>query len=173
MSKKSKSDTAENITPMPEPVSAPQTPATLAQLRQAVTKLQAVEIVFEDQKFVIPVRRLTPAEDAQLDAIINVVVPPIIKGKVMEDDRPDITNEDYLKRKSAALIESRALALYWCVPMFSQEKPDLKNTNDIVAFVQSQLNNHILELLWRAVRDNGVSLAQLVNFTSPNASVGS
>jgi hypothetical protein len=129
-----------------------------------------VEIVFDNEKFTIEARRLTPAEDRAIDDIVAPVIPPIIKGKTPDDDRTDWTNADFIRRKAAAEVQARSLGLYMAVPGISAAKPGLVKHDEITAHVQSLFNEQILGLLWQAVRDGGVSKASLVNFTSPSAS---
>ena len=143
-----------------------QTPLTsLADLQALCSQKQRVEFVFNDQQCALEVRRLTPAEEAKIAEIIELVTPPVIKGRVPEEDRVDVTNPDYIKRKTDSAIKARAQALYWSVPCFSESKPGLTDLGDITTFVQGQLTESILDVLWKATRQGGVAMAELVNFT--------
>lgn len=119
----------------------------------------------DERSFTVTARRLRPKEEAELRNLIDVVVPPFIKGAKAEDDRPNFNDPDYILRKNQVENETRAMAIYWCVPIFSEEKPGLTNRKEICDFVNSKLNDTLLNVLFLAVREGGVSLAELVNFT--------
>jgi hypothetical protein len=146
-------------TPLPTPITS------LAQFQALCEVKKTVQIEFDGRLYAVEVRRLTPAEDAILENIIGAVTPPILRGKTLEEDRPNFSDPEYLKRKAAAEVEARSLALYWCVPMFSAGRPGLANHQEITQFIQSKLNATVLNVLWQAVRNGGVTLAELVNFT--------
>lgn len=153
--------------PAPSPVKS------LSELRAVIEKPIRLEMVFDNTKLTIEMRRLTPAEDTAIQEILDTVVPPIIPGKTPELDRPDYANLDYIRRKTAAEIEARSVALYWTVPIIRNEKPNLTNRREITEYVQSLMNAQVLTVLFSACRNGGVTLGELVNFTSSNPSVGS
>jgi hypothetical protein len=156
---------------MPKAVKPPAAPpkltvvTSLEQLQKECERNLKIEFDYDGKKFQMEARRLTPAQDAKLAEILDLIVPPMIRGKQMEDDRPDVTNLEFIQKKNQAAIIARALALYWCVPVFGAEKPGLEKREEIVAFIQSKLNDQILNILYNAIRQGGVTIAELVNFT--------
>jgi hypothetical protein len=152
-------------TPLSPPPEERKEIKSLAELQAECEKTIYVDVDYNRKPFRIPARRLRPSEDAALDDIINSVMPPMIRGKTMEDDRPDFQNPDYIKNRNRVEIEARALGLYWTVPLFADAQPGLTDRKQIVEFVQSKFNAQILSLLWQAIRDGGITLAELVNFT--------
>jgi hypothetical protein len=145
---------------------AKQTPLTsLADLQKLVSQRFSVDFVFNSEKCSLEVRRLTPAEEAKIAEIIELVTPSVIKGRTPEEDRVDLTNPKYIKEKTDAAIKARAQALYWSVPCFAEAKSGLTDLSDIASFVQGQLTESILDILWKATRQSSVALAELVNFT--------
>ena len=120
-----------------------------------------------EKTVILEARRLTPHESAAIDEILGAVIPPMIKGKTMEEDRPDYMNDDFRKARSKSQITSRALALYWAVGAFrmpSEGQPD-PTQEQIVNHVQGLLNSDLLDLIYQAVRGSGVRTASLVNFS--------
>jgi hypothetical protein len=138
--------------------------STLAGLRAICDQVKRVEFTLDGNQCELPVRRMRPNEEAVISEILSLVVPKITRGKTVEEDRAEYTDPLFIKAKAAAETEARALALYWCVPAFVQDKPDLKDKKEITDYVQGQLNEEVLQILWRAVRNGGVSVAELVNF---------
>lgn len=141
---------------------------TLAMLQQQCETKKEVQFTLDNIPYAVEVRTLTPDEDAQLEQILDAVVPPmrpVPGGKAGDAPMPDIANVEYQKKKSEAGLMVRALALYWAVPIFCQEKPGLTNGTDIKNFIQSKLNNAILDVLFAGVRNGRIGTASLVNFT--------
>jgi hypothetical protein len=151
----------------------PLTIKSLDELRGIVEKTVTVEVIFDGRPLAIEVRRLTPREDMIIQEILDVVVCPVIQGKTPEQDRPDYASLDYIRKKNQAEVEARALAIYWCVPILQQGRPGLTDRREITDYVQSLLNAQMLTVLFAAVRHGGVTLGELVNFTSTNPSPGS
>jgi hypothetical protein len=147
---------------------------SLDQLRQLHHPL-AVDIELEPtgQKIRIPIRRLTPAEESKIDEMLMSLMPPMIPGKTPEDDRPNLNDETYLKKKAKAEVEARCLSLYWAVPIFASSSPliDVKAIVDHVqeAASKANLSGAMLNALWSGVRNGGVRTADLVNFTSTSS----
>lgn len=163
---------ADTTTPIVDTIMAEAPPppairkiATLDELSAILDKPMTVEIDFMGQVIQIDCRRLTPAESAILSEIVDEAIPPVIKGKTMDDDRPDYDNPIFLKKKAQVAIEARAMGIYWCVPMFNQAKPGLTNRVEVTNFVQSKLNEGVLRALWQSISMAGVNRADLVNFT--------
>jgi len=140
------------------------TTATLAEMQAMCDKKLYIDITFSGKTFRVEARRLTPEEDAQLDQLLNTVIPAVLKGRTQEEDRMDVTNLEFIRKKGIVEIEARSLALYWCVPMFAVEKPGLKDRGEITAFIQTKLNSALLSTLFNGIRNGGVTLAELVNF---------
>lgn len=160
----------KNTPPQSKPAQSQNVIRSLADLRREVS--QTIQIQLElggpeasEKIVVIEARRLTPAESSAVDEILGAIVPPIIKGKTMEEDRPDYTNDDFRKARSKAQIASRSLALYWTIPAFKMEGDEAPTQEQIIKHVQGLLNSDLLDLLYQAVRGSGVRTASLVNFS--------
>ena len=145
----------------------------MEELQRACTQNRVVELQIGDTPFRVDVRPMTPHEDAQIQSLVASVAPPFIRGKTPEEDRPDYTQADFLRKKAVVEIEARALSLYWCVPLFKESKPGLQTKEQIADFIQQQFNSEILDILYVAVRKSGVVKAELVNFTSASGSTPS
>lgn len=148
---------------------------TLADLTKQLHEPVNVELVMGENKYMAIGRRTTPEEDRLLDLIEGSIVPPIIRGKTMEEDRPDYSNVKYLTDKANAANKTRAVAVYWCFPEIAAMRPDLKSYDDIQRFVnaESGLNSTVLNLLFMACKNPGVTIGSLVNFSSAGTSASS
>jgi hypothetical protein len=157
----------ENATPaeaQPNPATTPIT--SLKELNALIRKRMKVEFDFNGTKCALEMRRLTAAESSKISEILESVTPPLIKGKTMDDDRLDLTNASYIKAKNLAAIQARAQAVYWSYPEVSAGNPNLKDPVEIADYVQSQLTDPIVQILYNATQDNGIGgVAELVNFT--------
>ena len=155
------------VPPMPTPESLKPKPITnLADLEAYFTKRREVTLDVFGQQCVMQVRTLTPAEDAVISGIIDAVVPPVERGRTIEDDRPNFSDPAYLKRREAAFTEARALAIYWAVPAMSAGQPGMTDTSAIKIYIQgSKVSVQVLNALYNAIRGGGVQEATLVNFT--------
>jgi hypothetical protein len=138
---------------------------SLDQLQTVVEKKVRLEFEFAGAKYSTEFRRLTPSEEAIIDEMLASVLPPTIKGKTQDDDRVNFNDLDFVTRRAQIELQARSVALYWCVPMFSAAKPNLTKRDEIHTFIQSKLNAQILNMLWNAIRNGGVTVAELVNFT--------
>jgi hypothetical protein len=141
---------------------------SLALLQAQCEKKKAVHFTLDGLPYSIEVRTLLPEEDAQLDQLLDSVIPPMkaaTGAKPGDPMIPDIANPDYQKRKNDTYLTARALALYWAVPVFSAEKPGLKTATEITEFVQKKLTTQLLDILFNGVRNGRIELAALVNFT--------
>lgn len=145
------------------PVSQPLT--SLSEIQKLCAQTKRVEFTLDGKKCALEVRRLTPAEEARLAEIADSVTPPIIKGANPEQDRLDLTNAAYLKKKTEAALQARSQGLYWAIPAFQADKPNLTNLADIEKYIQGQLSEQLLDVLWKASRESGIAQADLVNFT--------
>ena len=140
--------------------------SSLSELQKFADLLTEVPISLNGNTFMVDVRRMRPEEEAKLAAILDAVTPPIKTGKTPEDDRIDFQNPAFIKAKATAEITARALALYWCVPLFGVEKPGLANQNEITEFVQSKLTNAVLNILYAETRNGGIRIPEMANFFS-------
>ena len=138
---------------------------SLAEIQKLCSNTRDVVFELNGRECRLPVRQLTPAEEARVSEVINSVMPSIIKGKTPDDDRVDYTNPEFIKRKNEAAVKGRALALYWAVPAFQEARPGLTDEKQITDYIQGQLNETVLNLLNQAAREGGVTLAEVVNFT--------
>lgn len=139
-------------------------------LQQACAVERRVEFVFENKPYVMRCRRLTPTEDAAVEHILNGALPPMKPGGKSGEWIPDFSNSEYVRAKTQLELIARAMAIYWTYPAFQKKSAGLKKQEEIFPFVQSWFNAEILTTLYQAVRNGGVTLAELVNFTSPNPS---
>lgn len=114
-------------------------------------------------------RRLTPAESYRVQLLMEVALPPakIEEGK----DEPvyDMGDPDYLKRKDAAMVQARAVAIWLGFPIFKStaEKAGAKvgNTVEITEFMQNRmLDPEIYDALFAALTRKEVQ--GYVGFTS-------
>jgi hypothetical protein len=149
--------------PKPQPTSSKV--SSLAELSAIVDKPLLIEFDWMGSLVQIEARRLRPAESAILSEMMDEAVPPVIKGRTMDEDRPDYGNVDFIKKKAQVGIEARAMALYWCVKMFSDAKPGLSNRKEITEFIQSQLSESVLRAMWNGVSHPVIEKSELVNFT--------
>ncbi len=140
-------------------------------LLQAVcSKEMEIEFVFDNRLYKMKCRRLTPTEDAAVEHILNEVVPPMREGKKPGEFLPALDDPKYAQAKAAVELKARSMALYWCVPAFAKKSPGLKEVAQIHPFVQTWFTHEVLNTLYQAVRNGGITMAELVNFTSPNPS---
>jgi hypothetical protein len=138
---------------------------SLAEIQKLSTARKKVEFKLGEQTCSLEMRTLTPAEEARISDIVDAVTPPLVKGNMPEQDRIDTTNSDYIKRKTAAAIQARSQALYWAYEAFQQAKPGLTDLGQVTEFVQGQLTEPILNVLWTDTRKGGIDFVELVNFT--------
>ena len=144
----------------------PKKVTTLTEMQSFADEFVSLPFMLNGHAIEVDVRRMRPDEDAQLAALLEGVMPPIKQGKTPEDDRIDFQNVEFLKRKSAAEITARALAIYWCVPIFNADKPNLVRHDEITSHVQSKMTNQILNLLYAETRSGGIRIPEQVNFFS-------
>lgn len=147
--------------PAPKPITS------LAELNALCQQKQKVEFDFNGSQCALEIRRLTPAEQSKIVEIVESVVPPIQKGRTPEEDRVDTFDATFRAKKAEAATKARSLALYWAVPAFREVKPDLRDPGEITNFIQGQLTEPILNVLWNATQQSGITgdVASLVNFT--------
>lgn len=139
-------------------------------LQSVCAKPLVVEFVYNQRVYKMDCRRLTPTEDAAVEHILNGALPPMKPGQKPGEWIPDFSNSEYVRAKTVCELQARAMAIYWAVPAFAKKQPGLKDVKDIFPFVQSWFSAEVLTTLYQAVRNGGVTLAELVNFTSPNPS---
>lgn len=140
---------------------------TLGEMRAVFERKIDLQFEFDGQQCEIEARRLSPAESARISDMLVVIVPPLVKGRTQDDDRFDVTNPDYVKKKSAAALQARAMGIYTCVPAIKADfdaKHPAAEVGAVTDFVQQLFNDQVLELIWSAVRDGGVKTAEIVNF---------
>lgn len=119
----------------------------------------------------IPCRRLTPREEATINAIEREVAPPkVIKGPKPDDDRIDYISPDYVARREEAARIMRAVTLYTACPVIAAGRPGLTDRRQILDHVESLFTTHILDLIHLTIRAGGIDVSERVNFTSPPAS---
>jgi hypothetical protein len=140
---------------------------SLSELNALCQQKQKVEFDFNGKKCALEMRRLTPAEQAKIAEVVEAVMPPIQKGRTPEEDRVNTLDPEYRKKKSDAALRGRSLALYWAVPAISSGRPGLTDQAEICSYVQGQLTEPILNLLWNATQESDIrgDVGSLVNFT--------
>ena len=143
---------------------------TFAEIHKLCNEVKNVELTLDERKCTIQFRRLTAAERQKLECITDEVMPPIIKGITPEQDRIEYTNSEFIKKKRISNAKARALAIYWCVPELRAMKPDLKEYDSIMDFVQSSFPEAVLVILEQSVSGSGITTAEMVNFTSSSGS---
>jgi hypothetical protein len=142
------------------------TPITsLKDLNALIQKRLKVEFDFNGTKCALEMRRLTAAESAKITEIIESVTPPVVKGRAPEEDRLDLTNAAYITKKNQAAIQARAMAIYWAFPGVAEGGPGLTDPGAVAEFVQRNLTEPVVDTLFTATRDDGVSAPELVNFS--------
>jgi hypothetical protein len=115
-------------------------------------------------------RRLTPAEEEKIASIGREIQPPLVKGRTPEEDRYDLANPVYQAKKSKAASMERALTIYEGCPIVKAGKPMLSDREAIWMYVQNLFSNTVLEILYLTIQQQGVKLAETVNFTLPPGS---
>lgn len=149
-----------------EPKKDKETPLTsLAEIQALAIQKQKCVFEFKGKSCELEVRSLTPAEEAAVAAIVEAVIPEVVKGPTPEQDRAKVNDAGFVKARAEAALKARAQAVYWAVPALRDAKPGLTDTGDIVQYIQGQLTESVIDMLWQATRKGGISLAELVNFT--------
>lgn len=147
---------------------APRKLATLADMQAVFEKAITIRFTFDGEECEIEAKRLSPAEAHKLEDMLAAAVPPLIKGKTTDDDRFDVSNPDYVRKKTLLGIQARAMGIYWGVPAIRREfdaKGGTAEVNAVTEFVQKLFNDQVLQLIWESVREGGVQKLELVGFT--------
>lgn len=154
---------------------------TLEDLQSACEELLDVKIVLPSKKGVqtmlVGVRMLRPAETEQLELILKEAHPPLQDvpqpdGSVRKEYIPDPKT---LEKAARLQKEARAMALWWCCPIFSASDEGQAivkrgaQRSEIVTFIQSKFTESILEKLYTITRAEEFDLEDRINFTSPLA----
>lgn len=128
-----------------------------------------VDFDYDGTPIRLKVRRLRPVEQHKLDLLRAPVVPPIIRGKTMEEDRPDLNDTNYRMAKATMEHTCRNLTIYWCCPAFHTleegGRPNLTDQQEIVDFVDGFFSHDILTLLADVAKSNPMSMGELVNLS--------
>ncbi len=153
---------------------------TLADMQAVFEKSITIQFTFDGAEYEIEAKRLSPAESHKLEEMLITAAPPLIKGKTADDDRFDVANPDYVRKKTLLSIQARAMGIYWSVPAIRRDfdakqvaatgsAANPPEVNAVTDFVQKLFNDQVLELIWQSVRDGGVQKLELVNFSSASA----
>jgi hypothetical protein len=145
-------------------------PRSFADIHRLCQEVKTIELTIDGQLCPVNFRRLNAAERLKLEEVTDSVMPPIIKGLTPEQDRIDYTNAKFIHDKREVNAKARSLALYWCVPDLQQMKPELKEHDAIRDFVQGSFPEEVLAELEKAVHGSGLSLAEVINFSSSSGS---
>ena len=164
---------AIGVMPPPEPKKEPKVVASLADLQSAVDEHFEIGIEYNGVPYVIKARRLRPFETAQLAEILTRPIPPVIRGDPTkpQTDRYDRDNPKYVKEEREAFQMARAIAVYRCIPVIAEGKPNLTDPRAITEYIQGNekekgvFNDAILSTFWNVLNDGGVRKAAYTNFT--------
>lgn len=153
----------------PPPVKARKL-ASLADMQAVFEKTITLRLNFDGGEFDLDAKRLSPLQSHKLEDMLAAATPPFVKGnpKLNEEDRYDVANPDYLKKKTLLGIQARAMGLYWSVPAIKEGFDAKGGTPEVTAvtdFVQGLFNDQVLQLIWESVRDGGVRQVELINFS--------
>lgn len=174
--KKSTKNAKEASKPLPE---AKGQVLSLAELKAKVEKKRVVNLrlggaieageLSGGEVVSIEYRLLRPDETAMILDRTSTILPPHKEnppeGEFNPETHLDFTNAGYIKKKRDAENEARAMALYWCVTMFTEDNPGLSDVDDIVQYIQSQLEDSMLEQLYLAVQEQPFTEIALANFS--------
>lgn len=156
----------------PEPAKPPR-PASLRELND-ICRSKIDALVRTPRGVVtIEVFPLSPNEAAQVDDLMNSVLPPFALGADGQpSERLDIQNAEYLKRKDEATRKARSLGLWTGVPILREGAPPATaHTHESIhAWIQSQTSDSVLEQLWGLLSSDCVPARleeQVRFFTSP------
>lgn len=158
---------------------------------QAVTDLAALEllnaeavvcdVLVKGNPYRFTGRRLVPAESKEVKLLLNRALPPLVAGEG-EGAEPvyDFGNEEYQNKKEDNRRRARALVLWRCFPVFREraEKAVLSSglkppvtTEEVCEFVEHlNLDDDILEALWRSATSDIADTQKFVNFILGNSS---
>lgn len=180
--KKSKRKKKVGKSPVDIVLHAPKRMRSLSELEAEVCREYQLKVKVGPKEVIFPVRRLTPAETAQLEEILSEVQPPL-KEVVDEHGKKqkefDHTDVDYQKAARVKQIEARALACWWSCSLFREEykrtvpkqmlaagsSAEDPSRKEIVAFVQSKLTESILNQIYQVARSEDLELESLLNFS--------
>jgi hypothetical protein len=115
----------------------------------------------------IEARRLTPAEDARINLIVQKVQPKLIPGERPGEFIGDVSDPHYREEIAKAQQQARALTLWLCVPGFQtavNAPVDLLDLPKITEYVQAWLTEDILALLYERCMVPAVPMEERVAF---------
>lgn len=140
---------------------------SLADLQAMLNNPIKVKLTVADKQIELECRRLTPKELADIDAIEQEVLPPMVRhpGDDRTKDYFDTADAQYRKNRAQKSREARAIAIYLGCPLFSQQKPGLKNRAEILEFVESCLTEALLMVIYEAIVQSEANLDAHVSFT--------
>lgn len=164
---------AIGVMPAPEPKKEPKVVASLADLQNAVDEHFELSINYNGVDYLVKARRLRPFESAQLTEILSRPIPPVIRGDPTKPQTDRYNREDpkFVKESRDAYLTARAIAIYRCVPVVADGKPNLTDPRAITEYIQGTekdkgvWNDAILSTLWEVLNDGGVRKAAYTNFT--------
>lgn len=172
-------DAAHPASPMPE-IPAPVTPVrceNLALLSQSYLAYFDVPLPIpagnpEAKPQTVQVRRLTAAEDADVNLIVRRILPSLAGGSQNPDEVAALTPADrerFARELEAAQAQARTKALLTAVPIITAAASTQKFGNDLTAattWLQGFLPEDVLSTLFTAVTGESasVSAAKAVRF---------
>jgi hypothetical protein len=147
-------------------------------IESLVAKPIVIDFVLKGKKCRINARHLKPWEYEMIRVLSDGVQPKIKYGKTPEEDRFEVYDQDYLKRKAECDIQRRSLSVFWGVDDFQKKCPDLaKKMYDPTAFkeitkaVQAVLMDDVLNIVSGKIMMPDLNVSNEVNFSSPDGSV--
>ena len=142
--------------------------ASLSQLEQLSNgRPLNVELTVGGQPIMLTGRRLKPAEVMEVQLLLESALPPMLPTKEGEPERYDLRDEGYRRRVEMCRRKARALALVSAFPLFGEKVPIGAPLEQVVAAVEgANLDDDLLEALFRRVLERVVSVDEYVDFTS-------
>lgn len=174
-----------NPDPTHEPVvpgqSAPSAPEaqplpilpSLAALREATCRRMQVVVLTPTGPFAMYYEPLTATQAGRVTDAADSAVPAVRKNPVTQAEEVNPWDLDYRQRHRQAIRRSRAVGLWFAVPMLREGAPEGTGKSDeaIQMWVEGNASESILDQLWQAVMSGLPSAAEIermaAGFTQP------
>ncbi len=125
--------------------------SSLEELEKLCREPVTIAVDLKGRKLEVVVYGLRPAEALRVEEVLEKALPPLVPGEDGKEDRFDVSSPTYLAEKRKNQVRGRALAVYLGCPLFREARPDLEDLEAITAFVQGQLNDGLVEMIYQAV----------------------
>lgn len=150
--------------PGPPPAAA----ATLEELSNLVTRKQFLDITIGGKVLRVEFRTLRADESTILADKSATLMPPAKEnppeGEFNIETHLDWKDETFIAKKRSVENVCRALAVYWCCPMFQLASPNLSTEAGILEFVNSKLDENLLDQIYNAIQRSPYEEIALANF---------